>query len=646
MKFFMFSSFLILSTWCFPIQLSAQSVESIDSLQALLPSLSDTSKVRVLGQIAKNYVLRHQLDSCKQYTELAEEVLQESGIQSPEHKAALLVLRGNMAQLERDLSESTWFHQKALDLFIEINNKRGESVALTNIGINYMLMRAYDKALTYLYASLRLSEELGNQDDITNSYQNIAAVLSSLGRDQEAKAYRLKILEYGRQTNNWYKVLYAAGSIAGNYKNLGMLDSALHYELLAYETAKQAGNKVFEGRLLRSLSRTAILQGEYEKGLDYAQEALALTDTSHYLDMAFVYNYDAEAKFGLGRIEEAFESAYRGLAYAELDKHVVSLNNAYFQLYEFFKKRNQAEEALEYHELYKQMQDSIYNQEKEEKVQNLEVIYRTAEKESEILRLQQETQIQELQLRQRSLWLLLLGGGAILLGALGYFVYRQRHLRQEFQLMQSEQRLLRTQMNPHFFFHALSSIQQFILKEADKREVVLYLSKFSRLMRNVLEGSRTESVSLGSEIESISHYIELQQLRYGDRFDFSLHVDEELDPEEWSFPPMLLQPVVENAIEHGLIPKKGEGELHLTFKRKAEQLQVVVVDNGIGRKETVPGSQPYRKSVALEVMKDRIALMNRREKPKASFDIIDLQDDHGEAAGTKVVFHLPLKPAI
>lgn len=646
MKTFTLPFVIILMIMGFPSAGTTQTVEPLDSLKALLPEVKDTLKVEVLSKIAKNYIFLNQLDSCEYYTDLAKQELETSPIPSDKHEAAILVLRGNIAHQRRDLGESTVFHQKALELFVKIGDKRGESVALTNIGINYIMLEDHERALSYLYPSLRLSEEIDNKADIYNAYQNIAVVLSNMERNEEAKAYRLKILDYAYKTDNWYKIIYAAGSLAGNYKNMGVIDSALHYELIAYEKAKEVGNQVFEGRLLRSLSRTAILQERYEEALEYVELAFPLTDTSHYLDMAFVYNYDAEAKFGLGRYEEAFESAYKALAYAELDDHVVLLNNAYFQLYEFYKKRNQPEDALEYHELYKQMQDSVYNQEKNNKLQNMHMIYETASKESEIVRLQQETQIQELQLRQRNLWLLLLGGGALLIGTLGYFGYRQRILRKEFLLMQSEQRLLRTQMNPHFFFHALSSIQQFILKEAKKREAVLYLSKFSRLMRNVLEGSRTESVSLGAEIESISHYIELQQLRYGDCFDFSLHVDEDLDIEEWSFPPMLLQPVVENAIEHGLIPKKQSGKLHLSFEREAEHLHVVVEDNGIGRKETVPGTQPYRKSVALEVMKDRIALMNRRTKRKSSFIIIDLRDDDGEAAGTKVEFHLPLKSAI
>ncbi len=362
--------------------------------------------------------------------------------------------------------------------------------------------------------------------------------------------------------------------------------------------------------------------------------------------MAFVYNYDAEAKFGLKRYDDAFESAFKSLEYAERMDHTVLLNNAYFQLYEFYKKRDEPTDALAYHELYKDMQDSVYNQEKTSKLQSLEMIFSTEQKESEIIRLKQEKEIQKLELKQKNLWLLFLGIGALLLGGMAYFIYRQRMMRKELELMQSEQRLLRTQMNPHFFFHALSSIQQFILKEADKREAVLYLSKFSRLMRNVLEGSRTEAITLGAEIESISHYIELQQLRYGDRFDYKLHIDEDLDVSDWAFPPMLLQPVVENAIEHGLIPKKGEGQLYISVNKAQETLEVIVEDNGIGRKETVPGTQPYRKSVALAVMKERIQLINKREKYPTTFSIVDLHDEKGEATGTKVIFTFPLKPAI
>lgn len=629
-----------------PVLLLAQTVEPLDSLKALIPTTSDTFKVEVLCKIAKNHIFLNQIDSCQHYTDMASTYMETEQIQSDKYAAAIYVLRGNIANQLGDLAESNRFHQMAFDLFISVGDKRGESVALTNIGINYIQLDDNEKALAYLYPSLKIAEEINNQADIYNSYQNIAVVLSNMQRNEEARDYRLKILDYALKTDNWYKIIYAAGSLAGNYKNMGIIDSAYHYELMAYEKAEEVGNTVFQGRLLRSMSRTAILQENYEKALTYVEQAFELTDTSNYLDMAFVYNYDAEAKFGLKRYDDAFESAFKSLEYAERMDHTVLLNNAYFQLYEFYKKRDELVDALAYHELYKDMQDSVYNQEKNSKLQSLEMIFSTEQKEAEIIRLKQEKEIQKLELKQKNLWLLFLGIGALLIGGMAYFIYRQRMMRKELELMQSEQRLLRTQMNPHFFFHALSSIQQFILKEADKREAVLYLSKFSRLMRNVLEGSRTEAITLGAEIESISHYIELQQLRYGDRFDYKLHIDEDLDISDWAFPPMLLQPIVENAIEHGLIPKKGEGQLYISVNKAQETLEVIVEDNGIGRKETVPGTQPYRKSVALAVMNERIELINKREKYPTTFSIVDLHDEKGEAAGTKVIFTFPLKPAI
>lgn len=639
-------AFFLWAIFTTPFFLAAQTVEPLDSLKALIDTTSDTTKVEVLCKIAKNHIFLNQIDSCQHYTDRASTYMETEQIQSEKHWAGIFTLRGNIANQLGKLGESNRFHQKAFDLFTNLGNKRGESVALTNIGINYIQLDDNEKALAYLYPSLKIAEEINNEADILNSYQNIAVVLSNMQRNEEAKTYRLKILDYALKSDNWYKIIYAAGSLAGNYKNMDMIDSAYHYELIAYEKAKEVGNTVFQGRLLRSMSRTATLQEDYEKALTYAKQAFELTDTSNYMDMAFVYNYDAEAKFGLKRYDAAFESAFKSLEYAERMDHTVLLNNAYFQLYEFYKKRSKPTDALAYHERYKDMQDSVYNQDKTSKLQSLEMIYSTEQKESEIVRLKQETEIQELELRQKNLWLMFLGVGALLIGGMAYFIYRQRMMRKELELMQSEQRLLRTQMNPHFFFHALSSIQQFILKEADKREAVLYLSKFSRLMRNVLEGSRTENITLGTEIESISHYIELQQLRYGDRFDFKLHIDEDLEVSDWAFPPMLLQPIVENAIEHGLIPSKEQGQLYISFKKAQESLEVIVEDNGIGRKETVPGTQPYRKSVALSVMKERIQLINKREKYQTTFSIVDLQDDKGEAAGTKVIFTFPLKPAI
>lgn len=628
-----------------PTLLSAQ-IAKLDSLKRVFDTVQDTARATVAIKIAQQYFLFNKTDSAEYYTNHASEIMKTSQLPSPRHEIGIYTLEGNIANQKRLYDVGLEKHQKVLEVAQTHKNKRGESTALSNIGITYLSLKAYDKALTFFYTSLDIDKEIGNVKGEYVMYQNIAAVFAEMGKYQEAKSYRLRVLNHAIKEDDWYSYFISSASLGGVYKKLEMLDSAYYYETLAYEKSKMVSNTVFQSIVLRDMAHTLILKKDFDQALLQLEKVFGLVDTSDYINMAFLYNYMAEASFGLKQTEKAMVFAEKSYSYGKRTGHDFLLNNAYLQLYEFNKKLKNLDEALTFHELYMDINDSIFTKEKINKLQNIEIEYRTTQKEAEIRKLKQDQEIQALQIRQRNLWLLLLGSGACLLGLVAFFIARQRMMRKELELMQSEQRLLRTQMNPHFFFHALSSIQQFILKEADKREAVLYLSKFSRLMRNVLEGSRTENITLGTEIESISHYIELQQLRYGDRFDFKLHIDEDLEVTDWAFPPMLLQPIVENAIEHGLIPSKEEGQLYISFKKVQESLEVIVEDNGIGRKETVPGTQPYRKSVALSVMKERIQLINKREKYQTTFSIVDLQDAEGEAAGTKVIFTFPLKPAI
>jgi LytS/YehU family sensor histidine kinase len=352
----------------------------------------------------------------------------------------------------------------------------------------------------------------------------------------------------------------------------------------------------------------------------------------------------AEALFGLKKHSEALEYANKAMDYAKMDSTLVLLNNANYQLYQFHKELGNSDEALTYHEVYKDLQDSILNEEKISQIQNLEIQYETEQKESQIASLQQEGQIQKLRLRQRTLLLSFLVLGFLLATGLIYFIYRQKLLQEAFSRMQTEQRLLRTQMNPHFFFHALSSIQEYLLNESDKRKSVSYLSKFSKLMRNVLDSSRTESISLEEEIQTLENYISLQQLRYDQAFQYDIQVDKSLQEEVFNVPPLLLQPVVENAIEHGLVPKGRDGHLQLIFSKEAHQLKITVEDDGVGR--DLSPNKSNRKSVALSLVKDRLAFLSKRQKEEVQMEVIDLKDESGLPLGTQVIFYFPLDMAI
>ena len=218
-------------------------------------------------------------------------------------------------------------------------------------------------------------------------------------------------------------------------------------------------------------------------------------------------------------------------------------------------------------------------------------------------------------------------------------------LQLERDLISLENKALQLQMNPHFIFNCLNSIQGQIGKVED-RKVKYNLAKFSKLMRSILNHSRQEHISLQEEINLLNDYLGLEQISRNQSFDFSINVDESIDSETTMIPPLMMQPFVENAIIHGVGPLKDrKGHIQITFKLKGQYLLCEILDNGIGRaaaKEIKSQQANKNKSVALKVNSERLDLLHKDKKLKA-LEIQDLKDEEGKANGTLVKMHLPMK---
>ncbi|WNJ19839.1 two-component regulator propeller domain-containing protein [Pontibacter sp. G13] len=219
----------------------------------------------------------------------------------------------------------------------------------------------------------------------------------------------------------------------------------------------------------------------------------------------------------------------------------------------------------------------------------------------------------------------------------------QERLEMEKGLIEWEQKALRLQMNPHFIFHALNSIQYLITMQ-DTKSARSYLAKFSRLMRLVLENSREPLIPLESELQTLELYLTLERFSRGESFTYEIDVEDELDPEEVQIPPMIIQPFVENAIIHGIANATWEGKILVQFTSKDGQLQCTVTDNGIGRKaaKLLKSQQDQqRKSTALIVTQERLDQI--QPDPNGQRLVIeDLQNDQGNPQGTKVTIRVPL----
>lgn len=207
-----------------------------------------------------------------------------------------------------------------------------------------------------------------------------------------------------------------------------------------------------------------------------------------------------------------------------------------------------------------------------------------------------------------------------------------------------EQKLLRSQINPHFVFNALSAIQH-LITSSEKAEALGYLSCFSRLLRQILDSSTETNVLLAEEINMLKAYIELEALRFGNSFSFSIKVDPELDINSYEVPALLVQPVIENAIIHGLMPLKGDRLLKLEFYHKEEEIICIVEDNGIGRRASSilkSRNAIAHKSHGLNITTQRINHRAFNYTHKEALCYTDLVDSEGNPAGTRVRVSIPV----
>ncbi|MEM8765465.1 MAG: histidine kinase [Bacteroidota bacterium] len=174
-----------------------------------------------------------------------------------------------------------------------------------------------------------------------------------------------------------------------------------------------------------------------------------------------------------------------------------------------------------------------------------------------------------------------------------------------------EKRMLRAQMNPHFIFNSLNSIQHLIINSKDRMHALKYLTKFSKLLRQVLESSVNVSLPLKEEIDLLKIYLELESLRFDNAFTFNIEVDKNLDVEEHEIPLLLVQPYAENAIVHGLMPKKGSKELIIRFNDSNNYIECIVEDNGVGFDPNAKETEKHRPSRGMSITKERIKALRK-----------------------------------
>lgn len=512
------------------------------------------------------------------------------------------------------------FATKEIELAEKLNNPIFKTISCIDMSDAYYLTKQHDKVLTYRKKALHIAKKHQLKKELADIHIKIAQSHLRLSRQRTQKALDSAIY-HGKKALNYAKEV--------NYK-YGIYESTVR--LADFLTVDKQHKKAL------SLIETVVKlpQEERPSNFNYTTSfyyAVILKDNKQY--------------------DKAKNIVKKLLAGLKKDDYEQRLGLSFFLsvLYAYNQQPDSTDVAIKQAVI---ANNALAELKTNEKIAELQTKYETEKKQQHIENLEQKKRLKELEVtnleRQRLILLYSLIIPITFLIAGGWYVNRRRLKLQleaeqkEYAKQMSELKALRSQMNPHFIFNAMNSIQEYIFAN-EKKLASSYLVKFSRLIRIYLEQSRLPEITLTKEIEALDLYLELENNRFGNQLNYLVDVDEDLDFETTFVPSLFIQPYVENAIKHGLLHKNGEKKLSIKFKRNRTKNQMIVTikDNGIGRKASIKHNEnrPY-KSFSTEANLNRIELINAKRSKKLSVKFNDLTDEINNALGTEVIITIPL----
>lgn len=691
--------FILLLTIVIAGNSQSEQEKRLERMEARLPTLQGNNRVTCLNNIARTLLgLRYdRWDSALYYSSLAIIEAKKNNFARGLFRAYRIYGDGNLQfqrakegerafklaiQIANELKDDTliaistrrlgqalWYEgkfQNAIDAIqssIVFFEKAGEDFsydlvdAYLSITDIYNDMGDFEKGFEFVQKTLKLSQQQHDSDIIAHSIVILGLLSSSVGDHHAAFDYIRQASTYLKPCNTCFINRQINISYGNLYHAMGKEDSALYFFNLAYkDNPTSTLTKLYIAESYLGMKKYDTALSMLLKLVDYHAKS---GDGARTMQLM---NGVANAYLGKKNYGKALAFAREGLRAGRETGTRQFFAAGYQTLSSIFKELKKPDSALFYFEHYARMKDSVITDQLKGKLFEFKRIAEDQRKLGQIELLKKEKLISQQQLKQNQLLRNILITGILFLVLLGFFVFRNFSLTRKNERLKNEKiygelqhkaidlemQALRSQMNPHFIFNCLSSINRFILK--NETEIASdYLTRFSRLIRLVLIHSQSPLILLKDEIEMLRLYLEMEQLRFKNAFDYSITYTNSIDPEIIFIPSLLLQPFCENAIWHGLMHKEGHGQLDIAMSMQDNMLNCTITDNGIGRikaSEFKSRSGEGQKSFGLKITAERLALVNKEKGVKTNYEIEDVLDEKGSIAGTKVILSIRYKEQV
>jgi tetratricopeptide (TPR) repeat protein len=473
---------------------------------------------------------------------------------------------------------------------------------------NYFSERGdYDEALKYLNKAAGLYTSLNDPTDYANLCSILAATYFDKNELQKGLNYLYEAIGIYKKINDTIGLSVPYQLLAEFFQTTHKYDSALFYDKLAVKLAISTGHKTKQALTLKGIAELYTEMGNYAEAEKNYKQALSISK-----EITFKRNY--------------YEIPYSlGLLYAKTGNY---------------------KDAFAYMDSAYAARDSFLNEEKEKTMAEMTARFSNSELESKNKLLQKENDIEKIRLQRKNILIYSSLGAAILFLVIGMQVVRQNRLKANQKLLQLEQKQLLSQMNPHFIFNCLNSIQQYVVQN-DAENANKYLADFALLMRQTLDNSKDGIIPLQREIDYLENYLSLESMRFDNKFSYTVACADNVNRNTLEIPSMIIQPFVENAIHHGLRNLENrEGQLRINFYKKSDDLFCEVDDNGIGMEKAQKlKEQRFIKyqSHGMELTKQRLALVSKMNGTDYHISVVNKLNDRQEPEGTKIIIKFPIK---